>query len=89
MKNQETKKTKRIQIKIDTMCYGMLVQGGITGRVVSYPADVIVRAMAEDTDFDNLTNRTMLPDIAECTLLAYLDYLGITPHVVRAGQRIN
>lgn len=88
-------KQKRIKVEITNMINGCLEQGGVCGRVVSYPLYLVAEIIGDmypedllDMHPEDLAN--MEVPGTDCRLADYLAYHhGDQCHVVRKGTKIQ
>jgi hypothetical protein len=80
----------RTMIETTSRIDGLLEQGGVCGRIVSYDAATIATIMdCSEAEAARMTGNEIVHDTDHCTLREYLAYHGIAGHVVRKGVRIS
>jgi hypothetical protein len=80
---------KRTKIETTNEWNGMRIQGGICGRIVSYPAATIAEIMdCDEAEAADMDGDEMVPGCDGTTLRQYLNYHGYKGHVIRKGHEI-
>ena len=81
---------KRVNVEITNRRGDCLEQGGVCGRVESYPAKLVMAVMeCAEVDLDDLTGESVVP-YTQVTLADYMRYhYPSHVRVVRRGMKIQ
>lgn len=84
------KKAQRTRIETTHRVNDMLEQGGISGRVETYPASLIAGIMeCSEDEAAKMDGSEYVPRTEYVTLWHYLNFHQIKGHVVRKGHIIQ